>query len=245
MNFLKSNPVLLLLLCLFLSPRPSYSRDRVDSYEKMNLLRRATGSDRATTDSFQARVDAILNPSTDPERVHIAAADEASRVQAQAKEPEELTPKSETAPLSQQTLPESGLVKSKEEDRKAKDLVDNSEKAYQKSLQKLQEEENEKKPEASKSKPSEKTSTAKQKLLPSLANNPFYSKEKAGGRDPLKQYEASKPIIVSRLVGNKIFGEEEAQELVARAETPEELVMLLMEQNLTYGEATDAVQTSE
>lgn len=249
MRLLKSPASLFLwifALISLLTASPAYAARKVDSYEKLELLRRATGSDEPVRNGFEARLNTILNPTADAEQSYIAEQDLAARIETQNKQQEDAMLRSEVqTSVSKPTNENAGPVKSID-DTRVRGFVDNSEEGFQKSLKLAEEKEKKKEkeePEASKAK-STKPSDQDSKLAPSLANNPFYRKP-AEETNLEKRFELMKPVILSRLA---IIGmdESQAQAVVERATSPEDIVISLMQDpDMTYAAVQEIVLVTD
>ena len=234
------NKLLLSFLLLWTFSIPLRAADDVDDYDRLSLLRQATGG-QPSANGYQARLDAILNPNPDAARTVVAADDAKNRAQAR----ENASIQAAITTARQPKLYDDTRVKGRDENLKVTGKVDGSEKTFQKSLSEmLQSPEKEKKPEQKPSSTTsleEKEKDQKSKLPPDLADNPFY-KGVPEEPDPAKKFEADKPVIVSRLVATTDMHDLDAQNFVDRASNAEELIILLMqEKGLSYEEANETV----
>ncbi len=216
-----------------------YSWDEVDRDQRLNQINRATGQP-STNNSFQARLDSILNTTPTMERTLVANEDQAIREK--AAESQRIAAEN-TYKL--QTAPRPGKDLTKVKDTALRTKTDMTEKAYQTEREKIQKANLEKKkllknPEEVPA--GNKPAVQNSGVSLSLTNNPFYhgnfSKSTA-------DFEDQKPVLVSRLIQQQGMAPEDAEKLVAQSSSPEELTISLMqEQNLTYQEAGDITENS-
>ncbi len=244
--------ILLVALTVFAAPRAEARRE-VESSERLRFLKDSTGKDTESS-SFQARVDAIMHPDSDAETNLVGREDQAARDKATAAAMEistplpELTPSLKGTPLTgEKEQARIGQEKPTEQNLKVGEMVknrlDNGEKNYQAKLENLLQEQP---PEAEKQKaetPKEAAPSngnpAAPEVRPSLANNPFYFSP-----ENEKKFSEDKPLIVSRMV-QRGYSPRIAENIVNSATSPDELIMILMQQeDYTYGDAVDLVRSS-
>lgn len=240
----------ILLTHLLIPFSPLWARDQVDSYEKLALLRQATGETSSTTDSFQQRLDTIFETdASSPSRAVVEGVDQAERMKVQAAQKEEALVLAAAAPK----VPERIKTSLAEEERAAREKegaglkpVDTranaSESVYLEDREKILEEidlsrAEQAEEEAAVQAPAEKSGD----LAPSLANNPFYFKGRVEERNT---FESSKPVVISRLMQTGL-SEESAQNIVQNSVSQEDLILMLMEEyEYAYGEAADLTRTT-
>ena len=249
MKIIKILPYFIFILpSLFLLPSPSFAERKVDNYDRLNLLRQATGTTPTATSSYEARLDAIFNPAAQPERSLVVQEDAQKRaanltnqqqILAQANSRLETNPK----PY------DDGLIRGKDATLKEKTKIDNSEEAYQKSLEESRKPKKEKQPEQEKEESPSKEGEEKNGLDPALANNPFY-KGQPKEEDPAKKFELMKPILISRIAQTPPgdpMGQLGAESLVSQASNLEELTVILLKDNpsLTHQQASELTSVSD
>jgi hypothetical protein len=209
----------------------------IDSSDRLDLLRQATGQQPTSNPaSFQSRLDAILQPSAEPERFHVAQEDAEVRQQIQQ---EELL---EEEPIEETTTREKKMDIPADRTR-----MDNTEKSYLKERDEIQTEEEERrtllKAEAAAVQPVAKPG-AISSLRPSLANNPFYFAPDAPAGSVVRDFNETKPIIISRLLQHG-YTERNAAALIGETSSEEEVILALMKkEGMTFGQASEIVETS-
>ncbi len=246
--------ILLLAAANLMGSFPAAAREEVDSAEKLDLLQRATGAttpSESSSSSFQNRLNAILDTTPSKERTSVADQDAQARQQKiQAEILASATPEPE---ISESPGPDD-LNKPLQVKDKTKILnaqtdlkVDGTQKAYDKERAEIFKEADEKTKKALETAPkplasASQSPAAASNLPPSLANNPFYQKAAGNGTLSEESFETRKPLVVSRLIANGMSNED-AESLVSRASSSEELVLLLMqEQGYSFGQASDFVE---
>jgi hypothetical protein len=223
------------LISLFIGPLAYATRD-VDSSQKLNLLRQATGDSNTASNGFEARVNSLFDTTPDPAHSQIANQDAEARVEARAEEAIEVselnTPR-----------PDEVLNQTNEELKVNDTKIKTTEQDFVKESEELQKQLDMEKEE--RNKPPEEVilpvETGKNSgLPPSLANNPFYFAPKADDQS----FEEQKTVIASRLI-QKGFSEEKARAVVSEAISPDEIIINLMQdEEFTYGDAAEMVQTT-
>jgi hypothetical protein len=237
------------LILSFSAAVPAQARDEVRDFERLRLLQRATGQP-TSENSFETRVNALMDVTTNVTPAYQSQAAEDAKIaetaQKKAAEAAALDAKYRERSLAQsQPSPEqtqTGRLPVYPDDTRDKNLhVDASEETFQK----MREEEAEKKKQYEVLKNAEEDKSAllnktidDKTLAPSLANNPFYFPGAPGAAKGRQDFENSKPVLMSRLIQNG-FTQFQVQRMLADASTAEELVLLLMDEGKTYGEAAD------
>ena len=235
-----------LFLALTVSLSPSlYARpNQIDSSERLNLLNQATGNE-STSNSFQARMDAIFDTTATPERSYVAGEDAAAREQQRlaALPPKEMV----TTRISASTQPKYNPLKNKDQGKvpngssPAAVKEDSSEVAYLKDRSDIQSEFDDRIAK----KPAPATalkSAASASDSDPLANNPFYTKDKTADGDE-NSYDKLKPLLLNRLVSHiSVISPDTLADYVNQASSKEDLILILMrEAGLNYGEASESV----
>jgi len=224
----------------------SHASTKVKSSERLELLRTATGASSGGSTSFERRLNAILDPKAEPERSVVARED--ARVQQQAIDASLGEEAIYTTGVLQDEWLEDTLAEDEESEETEEELeglgplqskVTAAEKDYQQARTEMYRDidaslEEEAYPELP---PYALGVEKKSKLAPSLAHNPFYF-------DPESEdtFQVHKPVIVSRLIQMGGFTSEQAQNLVDKANSPAELIIILMQdEDYYYGEALEFV----
>jgi hypothetical protein len=225
-------------LLLSISPVQARRSDEIDSDQRLQLLRQATGTPSAPVGTFQARLDSIMNTSASTERMTVATEDAQERQKILALERPELL-EEELEPEDPASMRK--MDKTKIANVKVKLKEDHSEEGFQKTRDAISSEFDQRIQKASNAQQiadSQKTEADAGSLPPSLANNPFYfSTEK---RESL--FKDRKAIIVSRIMGASNISAADAESLVSQSSSSEELILQLMQEHgMTYGEASDIV----
>lgn len=238
--------VFLILTLALLGVTPTEARD-IESTERLGLLQRATGQ-TPSSNSFQRRVDAIFTTTKPSSEQAYVTREDLEMKQALSVGPETegflLEEKFQKKPIPKE---EEGSEKEDQEQKDKHPLeiplepkVDAGEKDYQKQLDKIYKELDQRQEEIKTGQlqpEEEKEGLSKSALPPSLANNPFYFSPD----DNRKIFEENKPIVASRLVQMGL-PQAEAETLVQEAAGPEEVILALMQQEgFSYGEAASVV----
>lgn len=227
--------------------------DQVRDYERLRLLQQATGETPSGNNSFETRLNALLDVSTNTSPAYqTQAAEDTRESQAEQKKIAEAAAIEakylERTRALNQPSPEktqTGPVPIKSEDaRDTKNYVDASEDTFQRLVReeadKKKQYEELKKQEKDKVKTLEDAVADRPKIAPSLANNPFYVQGASTVAKNQEDFDSRKALIVSRLVQNG-YSNFRAEQLVSEASTPEEMVLVIMNEGQTYGEATEIV----
>lgn len=258
----KKAAAFLLAAFLFL-PSLQARYDRVDSDQRLQFLTQATGSssgsESQSSSSFQTRLNAIMDTTASAERTSVATDDAKERQRILAAEQAEFKvgpEESEASPDEPGVLKTQDLKKIKDAAAQAK--TDGSDELFQKKRQDIYAEFDERiqkagenggagprppageagaRPESGRPQGGAPTSN----LAPSLANNPFYFAPESEDDAPFQMgFQERKPIITSRLMELTGISAQDAQDVVAQASSPEELIRHLMQEYaVTYGEAED------
>lgn len=239
----KLSPFLLTSLIFLSFCLPLEARDRtVESADRLNLLNQATGNTDSASNSFQARLDAIVNTAPTPERTLVANDDEAARQQfaVQTKIMEEKTAKRASDLNPAKYDPSKNKDNTKIADD-SKSKVIGTEEAYLKEREDIQKESDEKLKKMAEA----NLKLAKPKLSPDaipddgLSKNPFYSGKTFA--EEQHTFEESKPILVSRLVSLGM-AQDSAVQYVSQSSSNEDLILILMRQEaMSYGQASNLV----
>lgn len=268
----------LFLILLFLilgpfSPLHAYygeegSEDGVRDYERLQLLKQATGggsSEPSSASYFETRVDAMFNPAAQstPTFDSQAREDAAATQEVQAREKidslqtEKNTERSRKAALGSLPKNDNGLagtnlageLQMKPNTDQFKDktsYVNASEENFQALAEKRLQQENE--PESAFEDPLTQQKKKKKKEepgeRPTLANNPYYFAGNVA-QTRATNFETNKPLILSRMIQNAIPANE-AENILIRSSTQEEVIMALMEDyGKPYGIAKEITDTAK
>ena len=229
-----------------LSSKPTEARD-VESTERLRLVQQATGQ-TPSRDSFQTRMDTIFATSPEINQNYVAQEDFEIKQAVVAAENAELLYEEKQKKSFSTEEDEEGKDKEKRKETLPLENfrdpeIDASEKDYQKQLDEIYEELDQRKeeikvkerlpePEEERKLPSESS------LPPSLENNPFYF----ASDENLKRFEENKAVIINRLI-QMGYSDADAEALVQEASSPEEVTIALMQrQGFSYGEASDTVR---
>ncbi len=245
MKTLRVPAVFLVLIPCLLSLLPAaFASQEARDTERLRLLQRATGQPVANT-SFQSRVDAIFDTSSraNPTYEYSARkdAEELKAVNARIEQEKALT----DAALKRRNQGQSDtfdprVAVRKDDAMDKKSLVDASEKTYQDDLERLAQEKNSSEPEKINLEKKTKREQEKSDMLPSLANNPFYF---SPGTDPGQtSFEAGKPLILSRIL-QLGYSRDEAESMLRDSTNEEDLILQLMSNNVSYGDAKAVAST--
>ncbi len=253
---MKLSPLFFILI-LSASPAYVYGAQDVESAERLNMIRQATGGQNipeSSSSSFETRLNAIIDrpaEATDPARAYVAEEDARARQKINAAPEEELSA-DELAKKAEKTgsdtLKQKAAKKKQEEDDSVK--LDSSEKKYLENMHKLQKEIDDEKENRYKPKKTEEEAAAAKgdpsKEPLALANNPFYFGENKIKNDGKRRFEEDKPIITSRLMQQYGFSRSDAEGTVNPTSSSEELIIALMQAaNLTYGQASEMVRIDD
>lgn len=247
----------LLLSVVFASlffPFQASARQEIDSADRLAFLNRATGND-SSDNTFQRRVDAIMNTETSANRDFVGTRDEQARLEAQKQLLEEqeaemirLNPPS--SPKTNEEIPKIGgkIEPDLFSDGMDRKMQDASNQAFNQTTSDIYKNIDDKKKLADTLQPgssqAEETGSIGNEL-PSLANNPFYSGPGSEASEEQQQFEADKNIIIQRMVSTRGFEESDARRVVRNASSREELMINLMKEGYTYGESTDLSDTGQ
>lgn len=235
----------------------SAAREQVRDYERLRLLQQATGETPAGNSSFETRVNALLDPGTvaaSPAYTYQADKDEAALQQVNlAQQKVNAAEAARIYSSSAALTPNDNAVKKPDsrlpvfkDDMRDQTQVDATEAAFQKKLDEIANEPLLKKKEEPAKAPSAETEQPKQPngnpLDPALANNPFYFPGAASAARDKAEFEANKPVLVARLV-QEGFTRAQAEKMLNEATSSEDLVLSLMSEGKTYGEANDLART--
>jgi len=239
----------LIFFCLFSTE--AYARREVESSERTRLLKTATGSSgAASASSFQARVDAIFDPASDPPTRAVASEDTQALGAFFSVPPEEV-PATFVAPeQGPKDAVKDPLAPEDDEDKEAppkpggpvKTRVDAGEAAHRKELQKIYHELDlgaaRRVASLETTAETEETPAPGPGLRLSLAHNPFYFAPESPDA-----FDKMRPVIVGRLL-REGYSERDAAQIVSGAASAEEVILHLMrEEGYTYGDAGDLVRT--
>ena len=120
--------------------------------------------------------------------------------------------------------------------------IDASEQTFQKTLEEQTRKESALKKEKELQPKTEKPGSPASTLAPSLANNPCYNPAAPGLAKDRQDFESNKPVLISRLMQGG-FTKQDAERMLAESSSTEELVLDLMNDGKTYGEASDLART--
>ncbi len=233
---------------ILLFPSLTLARARgVESTERLRMLQQATG--QTSSGSFQTKVDATFNSRPSLDKNYVAHED-LERKQALSAGPETAEPFLEEKPRGKTDLEEE-TEKSDREGRGKHPLdipleprIRAGEKNYQKQMDEIYEESEQRQKEAKKNRPQpaeEKKGRSRPPRSGALVNNPFYF----GADDGQKEFEKNKPAIIDRLV-QMGYSESDAESLIQEASSPEEAIISLMQrEGFSYGEAAEALKRDQ
>lgn len=226
---------LLLSACLLAGQPSGHSRDQIDSDQRLNMLNRATGKE-STTNTFQARLDAILDTTATPERSYVGTQDEAIRQKAAVAKKEAADKE-----FLRQSAPRPGKDTPKVKDTQVKLKTDMTEKNYLAEREKIRKANAERLRDLKTTedpRPKEKSPASDSKVSMSLKNNPFYHGNFS--KNAQFDFEDQKPVLISRLIQQNGMDQIDAERLVSQAASPEDLTIRLMEdQGWTFQEANE------
>ncbi len=254
-------PVLLFLCFLSITafhlPESLAARNEVRDYERLRLLQQATGGGSSSGSSFETRVNALLDISSNAAPTYASQANEDARIAAETLKTAEAQKKQGLAaaktpsstpgqtPKNFEGKIQGYLEQTQENPPLVDGFVNGSEEAFQKRLQEEKEKQEierrkaeEEPAQAGKPAPAPENSDA----LPSLANNPFYFGENTGKAKDQQDFENNKTLLFSRLIQDG-YTRADARRMLAEAGSPEELILTLMNDGKTYGEASDMVRS--
>lgn len=243
----------------------AYDGDEVENYGRLRLLQQATGQP-AASDTFETRVASILNPGVQatPAFESQAKTDQAIIQQVQMQEKESLLaqeknlernrkaaltnlPKNDNGLAGTSLAQELKMQPVTDQSKDQSSYLDASEETFQKMLEdKLRKQseiigETEFKRTAEEKKSQAPVSNA---LPPSLANNPFYFSGNSI-QNETENFEANKPLILSRLIQVGV-SVDDAEQMLSKASRPDDLILNVMENyGMSYGAAKDIADTQK
>ena len=244
----------LLLICpSLLSAR---SNEEVQSSERLQLLKQATGGSNGTSGTsgkptnFQNRLNALFDQTADPARDYVAREDQKTQESLeQAQIQEELYAEADSAEDKDKEEGDSedkphpfGKRDKTKDAMKDRNQIDASEETYQEELEKDRAEadkESDEEKNGEDKKKAEEEDKQGSEAAPSLANNPFYF---SPSKKPERKFEENKNVIISRLL-QRGMDETSASTYVGESSSEEELVLKLMQsEDYTYGDALEISQ---
>ncbi len=239
------------------------NRDEVRDYDRLRLLQQATGTPVSGSNSFEARVNTMLNPESQASPVYDSQARtefadaedlrEKSRIDA-AQNMKNLArnrtaefgylPKNDTGLAAVNLASELKVPAVKDDYAEKNSFVDASEESFQKNLQ-TNLREQAKEPENKTVPAAKKNKTDTPGSLPSLANNPFYFAGNSEQRNNEENFEVSKPLILTRMVQGGMSVDEAEQILTASTSSEDVILKLMQDFGKSYSSAKDTVSTKK
>ena len=256
-------PLTLVLLLFSISSLDAGNREEVRNYDRLRLLQQATGTTPSGSNSFETRVNTLLNPQTQSTpayesqaRVDYAISEQIKETaKIEASETQKNTERNQKAALGYLPKNDNGLAATnlaselkvpavKDEYAEKNSFVDASEENFQKLLEKQQQESAEPEEKAPALAPKKEKKDASG-LLPSLANNPFYFSGNSGTGSEADNFEINKPIILTRMVQSGI-PVTDAEQILASSNSTEDVMLKIMDDyGKPYSEIKDITNTKK